>query len=86
MPEEPYKLIRWKQYRLVDNGLYAPEGSNPKFHTEAGVFESGMNPLGAHAQGYVMHDMMAGDDLVPKKRVWLCDILDKDKPQWAIKD
>lgn len=81
MKREPYKIEPWKKYRLADNGVYAPRGSNPTFHTELTVFDHLCNPIHPEVVGYIMHDQMKGSDLVPKSRIFIHGIIDDLTPK-----
>jgi hypothetical protein len=65
-----YEFKPWKKYKVADNGLYAPKGSNPTFHTELNVFIEGINPLHPFVEGYIMHDKMKGEEIVRKVRLF----------------
>jgi hypothetical protein len=81
--DEKYVLVPWKQYKVCDNGVFAPKGSNPLFHTEHGNMTHDMNPLHPFVQGYIMHDQMKEDEFVPKRRIqiWNIDYENPVNPQ-----
>lgn len=64
-----YNLIPWKQYDIIDNGIFAPKGSNPKFFTEHSNMKDDENPKHPNVIGYIMHDQQAPTDIVPKKMI-----------------
>lgn len=74
MDTNKYDIKPWKKYKLPDNGVYGPKGSQPTFHVETIVFHSDYNPIHPFAQGYIMHNQMPGNHLVPQRRVFVSDI------------
>jgi hypothetical protein len=72
--DEKYELVPWKQYKVRDNGVFAPKGSNPKFHTEHNNMTYDMNPLHPFVIGYIIHDQMKPDELVPKRQINIINI------------
>ena len=73
--EENYKIEPWKKYKLPDNGVYAPKGSEPTFHTENTIFERMINPMHPFCVGYIMHNQMKPDDIVPKRKLFVSEVL-----------
>lgn len=78
MDETNYRLERYVQYPLYDNGVFAPKGSNPKFHAEVGVFNFDCNPMHPLIQGYIMYDGQNPNQLVRQTRLNVYNI-DFDK-------
>jgi hypothetical protein len=79
MDENNYTLQPWKRYSVSDNGVFAPKGSNPTFHTEYSSMASGMNPKHPFVLGYIMHDEMPGDELVRMRQIHIINIHEIEK-------
>lgn len=65
---DTYSFENWHVYKLPDNGLYAPKGTNPNITIDGNIFRSDTNPLHPHVIGFVGYD--GSENLTRKRILW----------------
>jgi len=73
--EEKYKIKVGKYYALIDNGKYAPKGSQPAFINTRVVFANYYNPFHPEVVGFIVTKDYKYGKKIQEKRVNINDFM-----------